>query len=193
MDFTAVGNPNRSNKSEVLVGLVSDTHLLSGSELPAEIDSILAGVDLILHAGDIYGTSVLDRLEHIAPVLAVRGDEDFFTQSDSRIREEYFLDIGGSALWLVHELRSAFLRLLPLGLEAEILEQVSHQCETVPDIIVFGDTHRHLVKSIGDILIVNPGSPTLPDHMPGAGTVALLSIVAGKSRVRIVQLTSGAS
>ena len=62
MDFTAVGNPNRSNKSEVLVGLVSDTHLLSGSELPAEIDSILAGVDLILHAGDIYGTSVLDRL-----------------------------------------------------------------------------------------------------------------------------------
>ena len=73
-----------------------------------------------------------------------------------------------------------------------MLEQDSHRCEIAPDIIVFGDTHRHLVKSIGDILFVNPGSPTLPDHMPGAGTVALLSIGAGRSRARLVQLTSGA-
>ena len=187
-----MANPNLSKNSEVLVGIISDTHLLNGSGLPPEIDSSFKGVDLILHAGDIFGTSVLDRLEQLAPVLAVRGDEDFFIQRDSRVKEEHFFDVSGLTLWLVHQLPLACLRLLAAGSESEMLEQVSHRCEIAPDIIVFGDTHRHLVKSIGDILFVNPGSPTLPDHMPGAGTVALLSIGAGRSRARLVQLTSGA-
>ncbi len=192
LNFTEVANLNLSKNSEMLLGLVSDTHLLRGSGLPPEIDSIFRGVDLILHAGDIYEPSVLDRLEQIAPVLDVIGDEDFFAQPDSRIREEYFLHVGGLTLWLVHQLPLDCLRLLAVGSESEMLKQVGHRCEIVPDIIVFGDTHRHLVKSIGDILFVNPGSPTLPDHMPGAGTVALLSIGAGRSEVRFIQLTSGA-
>lgn len=187
-----MANANLSKNSEMLLGLISDTHLLRGSGLPPEIDSIFRGVDLILHAGDIYEPSVLDRLEQIAPVLAVRGDEDFFTQPDSRIREEYFLHVGGLTLWLVHQLPLDCIRLLAVGSEAEMLEQVSRRCQTVPDIIVFGDTHRHLVKGIGDTLFINPGSPTLPDHMPGAGTVALLSIATGRSRVSLVELTSGA-
>ena len=186
-------NPNLSKNSEVLLGLISDTHLLNGSGLPSEIDIIFKGVHLILHAGDVFVTSVLDRLEQLAPVLAVRGDEDFFTQPDSRVKEEHLFDVGGLTVWLVHQLPLDCLRLLPGGSEAEVLEQVSHRCQTVPDIIVFGDTHRHLVKSIGNTLFINPGSPTLPDHMPGAGTVALLSISAGRSRVRLVGLTSRAS
>lgn len=190
MDLTEMEYANLSKNSEMLLGLVSDTHLLSGSGLPPEIDSIFRDVDLILHAGDIYGPSVLDRLEQIAPVLAVRGDEDFFTQPDSRIREEYFLNVAGLTLWLVHQLPLDCLRLLALGSEAEMLEQVSRRCKTVPNIIVFGDTHRPLVKSIGDILFINPGSPTMPDHMTGAGTVALFSITAGRSAVRLVQLES---
>jgi putative phosphoesterase len=184
---------NLSKNSEMLLGLISDTHLLRGSGLPPEIDSIFRGVDLILHAGDIYEPSVLDRLEQIAPVLAVSGDEDFFTQPDSRVKEEHFFDVGGLTLWLVHQLPLDCIRLLAVGSEPEMLEQVSRRCKTVPDIIVFGDTHRPLVKSIGDILFVNPGSPTLPEHMPGAGTVALFSVDAGRSEVRLVQLTSGAS
>ena len=187
-----MANANLSKNSEMLLGLISDTHLLRGSGLPPEIDSIFRGVDLILHAGDIYEPSVLDRLEQIAPVLGVIGDEDFFTQPDSRVKEEHLFDVGGLTVWLVHQLPLDCLRLLPGGSEAEVLEQVSHRCQSVPDIIVFGDTHRHLVKSIGDTLFINPGSPTLPDHMPGAGTVALLSISAGRSRVHPVQLTSGA-
>jgi putative phosphoesterase len=193
LDFTKVANPNLSTNSEVLVGLVSDTHLLSGSNLPSELDRILGGVDFILHAGDIYGLSVLDRLEQIAPVLAVKGDEDFFTEPDSRVKEEHLFDVGGLTLWLVHQLPLDCLRLLLAGSEAEILKQVSRRCQIVPDIIVFGDTHRHLVKRIGDTLFINPGSPTLPDHMPGAGTVALLSIAAGRREVLLVKLTSGAS
>jgi len=183
---------NLSKNSEMLLGLISDTHLLRGSGLPPEIDSIFRGVDLILHAGDIYEPSVLDRLEQIAPVLAVRGDEDFFTQPDSRVKEEHLFDVGGLTLWLVHQLPLDCIRLLPAGSEPEMLEQVTHSCQTVPDIIVFGDTHRHLVKSIGDTLFINPGSPTLPGHMPGAGTVAILSVSTGRSRVRLVELTSGA-
>ncbi len=183
---------NLSKNSEMLLGLISDTHLLNGSGLPPEIDSIFRGVDLILHAGDIYGTSVLDRLEQIAPVLGVIGDEDFFTQPDSRLKEEHLFDVGGLTLWLVHQLPLDCLRLLAVGSESEMLEQVSRRCQTVPDIIVFGDTHRHLVKSIGDILFINPGSPTMPNHMPGAGTVALLSIGTGQSEVHLVGLTSGA-
>ncbi|MFC1970174.1 metallophosphoesterase family protein [Chloroflexota bacterium] len=188
MDPTEMEYANLSKNSEILLGLISDTHLLSGNTVPPEIDKIFRGVDLILHAGDMYGTSVLDRLEQIAPVLAVRGDEDFFTQPDSRVKEEHFFDVGGLTLWLVHQLPLDCIRLLAVGSESEMLEQVSRRCQMVPDIIVFGDTHRHLVKSIGDILFINPGSPTLPDHMPGAGTVALLSVAAGRSEVRLVGL-----
>ena len=61
----------------MLVGLLSDTHIMSPSEtLPPQIYSAFNGVDLILHAGDIWIPSVLDELASIAPVKSAWGDGD---------------------------------------------------------------------------------------------------------------------
>ncbi len=59
------------------IGLITDTHIPDAAgELPARIAEIFDGVDLILHAGDVYQSSVLDELERIAPVLVALGDDD---------------------------------------------------------------------------------------------------------------------
>ena len=59
------------------IGLISDTHIPHDAKaIPPQVKEVFRGVDLILHAGDIYLSSVLDELEEIAPVLAARGDDD---------------------------------------------------------------------------------------------------------------------
>ena len=59
------------------IGLISDTHIREPSErLHEKVREVFQGVDLILHAGDIYNPSVLDELERMAPVLAAAGDDD---------------------------------------------------------------------------------------------------------------------
>ncbi len=87
------------------VGLLSDTHIPKAEkELPPELMEASRGVDLILHAGDIYITSVLDDLERIAPVLAARGDDDHGdTLTDQRVKEKHILELEGKTLWLIHE------------------------------------------------------------------------------------------
>jgi len=92
------------------IGLITDTHIpVAAEELPPEVAEAFEGVDLILHAGDIYRTSVLDDLEHIAPVLAASGDDDpIDTLRDERVKLKHVLEIEGRTLWLVHERPYAF-------------------------------------------------------------------------------------
>ena len=79
------------------IGLISDTHLPqllhSMDELGPQTGEALAGVDLILHGGDITVPAVLDWCEQFAPVLAVRGNNDIF--DDPRLAEHQFLDVEG--------------------------------------------------------------------------------------------------
>ena len=59
------------------IGLISDTHVPDHRrELPCQLKRLFDGTDLILHAGDIYTTWVLDELENMAPVLAAKGDDE---------------------------------------------------------------------------------------------------------------------
>ena len=59
------------------IGVISDTHSAgSGRDLPQPVLDVFNGVDLILHCGDLECLGVLDYLETVAPVLAVRGYED---------------------------------------------------------------------------------------------------------------------
>ena len=91
---------NRTPTGEIRIGLLSDTHICN-EELPLQFEQVFADVDLILHAGDIIYPRVLDELEHMAPVLAARGDEDSDGLADDRIKESHFLKLGGLSLWLV--------------------------------------------------------------------------------------------
>jgi putative phosphoesterase len=160
----------------VRIGLITDTHIpWERKELPSEVIQAFQGVDLILHAGDIYAHSVLDQLEHIAPVLAALGDDDYVGQ-DPRVQEKHILNLGGLTLWLIHE-------------RPYTLRTVSTQDKPAsPDVIVFGHEHRTVVERSDQVLYVNSGSPTFLNYRRGLGTVGILELNAGVADVQIVQL-----
>lgn len=155
------------------IGLLSDTHIPNVErQLPAEVKAAFQGVDLILHAGDIYTIPVLDELEKIAPVLAALGDDDY-PGPDGRIKEKHILKLEGHTLWLIH-----IRHMLPSAPENN----------DKPSIVVFGHEHRTLVESSNGVLYVSPGSPTFLRYQRGLGTVGILELNSGKAEPRIIQL-----
>ena len=170
----------------MLIGLLSDTHIDSPREgLPLQIKDVFRGADLILHAGDIWIPSVLDELECIAPVLAARGDDDRKVDigDDSRIASRQTLSVEGLTLWVTH-IKPHYKVTNP----EEKLYFPGHSPEDLPDVIVFGHTHRAIIEHYNGALLVNPGSPTVPRYIPRLGTVALLTVGCGKAEAHIVQL-----
>ncbi|MFC1974275.1 metallophosphoesterase family protein [Chloroflexota bacterium] len=162
------------------IGLISDTHIPEAVKaLPPEVSEAFQGVDLILHAGDIYILSVLDELERVAPILAAKGDDDYGLR-DKRIEEIHNLTIEGLTIWLSHtsytwNIHSAHY-------------PAKKQFEKTPDIIVSGHTHSPIVESHNGTLFINPGSATFPNYQIKLGTVAILTIISGKAEVQIVHL-----
>ena len=110
-----------------VIGLISDTHGM----VRASVHGALAGVELILHAGDVGGDEILDELELIAPVLAVRGNTD--GPGNPRLAESIERTIGGVRVHLSHghELGSPT--------PEKLLERYA------ADVIVYGHTHKQLV------------------------------------------------
>ena len=195
----------------MLIGLISDTHIKSSREvLPAQVGIAFRGVDLILHGGDIYSPSVLSELERIAPVLAARGDDDTIVDmgGNSRVKGRHTLTVEGITLWLVHNKPYDWLlnpeeevdTFQPSGEGLLVKPQFFRfdrqeerptfrpAREARPDVIVFGHTHSAAIEHYKDILLVNPGSATLPHYEAKLGTVALLTINSGKVEARIVPL-----
>jgi len=167
------------------IGLLSDTHIPEVAQaLPPQIVQAFRGVDLILHAGDIYVPSVLDELECIAPVLAARGDDDYHSVlADERVKDRHVLKLEGRTVWLVHE--SPYYYLLASRQARNSSGQKEHDS---PDIVVFGHEHRVIVQRHSGVLFVNPGSPTFLNYRFGLGTVGILDIGSGEAEVRILQL-----
>lgn len=168
----------------MLIGLISDTHVripgyrsnlgqLCASELPAQIKEAFHGVDLILHAGDIYTLPTLDELECIAPILASEGDDDpFEIMNDKRVKLKHVLTVEGVTIWLAHEY--------------ETWSRDEHK--KPPDVIIFGHTHKATLENHEGIIRINPGSPTFPHYKRELGTVALLTVNSGKAEAQIIQL-----
>jgi uncharacterized protein len=125
------------SKSPFKVGLISDTHNL----VRPEAKRALAGVDRILHAGDICGTEVLDELSEIAPVVAVRGNNDrgFWAES---IQAAAAIEIGGVSIYVLHDLNELDLDLKAAGFR----------------VVISGHSHRPLIRDKNGVLFVNPGS-----------------------------------
>jgi len=178
-----------SDGGTMLIGLISDTHIGSPSEtLPPQMKSIFRGVDLILHAGDIWIPPVLDELESIAPVMAAWGDDDREEDmgGDSRMMDGQALVLDGVKLWLTH-LKPSYGLINPQK-ESYFSRPGGEEPKEYPDVVVFGHTHVPKIEHYKDILLVNPGSATVPNGMPKLGTVALLTISSGEVEARIVQL-----
>lgn len=146
------------------IGLVADTHCPEFVErLPDELFEALAGVDLVLHAGDVNARSTLNELARIAPVEAVRGDHDGALPDLPATRE---LTLEGKRIVLVHGQRprwieepNTLLWTLSLGLFRPNTGLPRSLRRRFPgaDIIVYGHTHRADVTEVEGALVVNPG------------------------------------
>jgi putative phosphoesterase len=148
------------------IGLIADTHIPDIEEkIPVEIIHSFRGVDLILHAGDVYSPSVLDDLECLAPVLVARGDDDVGEIGiDRRVKEKHILKIEGQTIWLAHE-RPFALRFpdMPSSLRFPPLlykNGAEPKKEEPPDIFIFGHEHCTVIQLVENTLYVNPDSPT---------------------------------
>lgn len=150
------------------IGLISDTHGLVRSEVAAAF----RGVERILHAGDVGSREVLVELACIAPVEAVRGNVDVF---DLRLAPTLIRNIDGVSILVTHgsEVGSPTPEKLAARYDA--------------DLIVFGHTHRPIVRRVGNTLVVNPGAagPRRFNLMP---SVALLTIESGDISVELADL-----
>ena len=182
------------------VGVISDTHNPSvGAEPPAEVVAAFRGVDVILHAGDIYQPVCLDWLEKIAPVYAVELGADAHFREDVRVVDKArVVQLEGHNIGIIHDL------LVP-GMAQEVTEfsplakhfpqdaDLSTALETVfdatVDIVIFGHTHYAVVEEFQDILMVNPGSPNLPKQLRRLGQVAILELGPAHKSAEILNLS----
>jgi len=174
------------------IGLISDTHLLI-EELPEEIMHAFAEVDLILHAGDIYAEHILERLEQIAPVLAVEGNGDRGRSYQKDVPPARVFSLNGLRVGMVHEL-------IQTGKPTQrtLDDVIERLFGEVPDVFVFGHTHvPFLDTSRPDFILVNPGSTTYPfNRMRQLGHVGLMEVSEGQTDLRIIdlkELTDGRS
>ncbi|MFN8063366.1 MAG: YfcE family phosphodiesterase [Vicinamibacterales bacterium] len=153
-----------------MIGLIADTH----GQLRPEVIQALAGVHLIVHAGDVGPAAVLAGLSAIAPCFAVSGNVD--DRDDPMLPRERSLPVGGLTLHVSHgdELGSPKPDALLARYDA--------------DIIVYGHTHRALVHRGPDgRLVVNPGAAG-PRRFNLEPSVAILTVDGRHADVRIVPL-----
>ena len=175
------------------IGLISDTHIPEACEhLPARVFEVFRGIDLVMHAGDVYVNRVLDELAQIAPVIAALGNGDegldghqHRLTADDRVREAHLLELEGVRIGLVHAIPT------PDETSQEVFERAMHRHFGGPvDVVVQGHSHIEGVVRFGATLVVNPGSATLPRNLTDIpGTVAILEVADGVvCSAQIVQL-----
>jgi putative phosphoesterase len=152
------------------IGLISDTHGL----LRPDVHTALAGVELILHAGDVGGSDILLELQLIAPVRAVFGNTD--PPGVMRLRESLDLTLGGLRVHVSH------------GHELGRPKPDALLTVYDADVIVYGHTHRQVIHRAPDgRLVINPGAAGHRrfDLLP---SVARLTITDGQAEARLIEL-----
>lgn len=151
----------------IRIGLISDTHGL----LRPEAMDVLRGSDFIVHAGDI-GDGVLEPLTTLAPVTAVRGNNDGAARAE-RIGETEQLRFGDVTLYVLHDLAELAIDPNAAGM----------------DVVVTGHSHRPKIERRSGVLYVNPGSAG-PVRFNLPISVALMQITGKAVEVRVVELES---
>ena len=185
------------------VGLLSDTHIPHRLRtLPDSVLDALAGVDVILHAGDVDQPEALDPLRAIAPVYAVRGNVHVLDLSDggAALPAVVELYLAGRRVVLIHGHRPGLFGFLLKGLHVlgvlthvtnreRLNRRTAHRLASLypgADVIVFGHSHLAHVEWVGDTLLINPGAVCATAF--DSPTVARMRLGAGIPEVEIVPL-----
>ena len=156
-------------ESSHIIGLISDTHGL----VRPEVHTAFAGVELILHAGDVGGDEILDELQVIAPVRAVYGNTD--PNDNPRLTKAIDTEIGGVRIHVSH------------GHEvgAPTPEKLLGAYDA--DVLVYGHTHKQLLVHADGRWAVNPGAAG-PRRFDLEPSVARMTIADGNVEIVIVPL-----
>jgi putative phosphoesterase len=121
----------------MIVGVISDTHGLLRPDVPQH----LAGVDLIVHAGDVGSLAVLDALREIAPTIAVRGNVDTEAWCTA-LPETEVVRAGEIELYMLHDIAQLKFDPKKAGYRA----------------VIYGHSHRASIEERNGVLYLNPGA-----------------------------------
>lgn len=131
------------------IAVIADTHMpRGGRRLSDRCLRELDRADLILHAGDFVAAEVLEQLRQLAPVEAVHGNQDD-PDLRSLLPASRVVDVAGLRIGIVHEPGRR------IGREARLAARFP-DC----DLVVYGHTHLPELIRYGDLVLLNPGSPT---------------------------------
>jgi putative phosphoesterase len=160
----------------VRIGVISDTHIPSRARtLPPQVVEAFAGVDAVLHAGDVTTRRTLDDLAAVAPVTAVAGNVD-----DASLRaalpERVRLALDGVEVGMVHDSG-------PSQGRRERMRRAFPGCR----VVVYGHSHQPVIEDRDGLLLVNPGSACDPRRAK-VPSVAILEIVGGQVQAELVWL-----
>lgn len=155
------------------IGILSDTHLQEGQFLPKIVWDSFDGVDLILHAGDSVVAKVIEDLNHLAPVVAVKGNCDNWELN--KLPEKEIISWSGLRIGLTHGNLGSKRNTVDNAFQAFKQESV--------DVIVFGHSHVPYLEWRNGILLFNPGSPTSKRREPKY-SVGNLELIHGELQAK---------
>lgn len=155
------------------LGVISDTHLPRRERaIPSSVFDAFAGVDGLLHAGDLITAAVLEELGAIAPVQSVLGNMD---DRSLDLPGMLTTSLGSFEVGMVHDAG-------PSKGRRERMRKKFPGCR----VVVFGHTHEPVIEDDGDLMLLNPGSACDPrGRIP---TVALLESDGETPKARIVEV-----
>jgi putative phosphoesterase len=158
---------NESKIVEQVIGVISDTH---GILRPEAVEA-LRGVELILHAGDVGSAEVLDALKGIAPVVAVRGNNDKGAWAEELPAWEV-AEVGVVFIYMIHDVKEIDLSPAAAGFQ----------------VVVSGHSHKPSVEERKGVLYVNPGSAG-PRRFTLPVSVARLTVSGETVSAEVVELS----
>jgi len=154
---------------DLRVGLISDTHGL----LRPEARAFLMGCDYIVHGGDVGGADVLDDLAAIAPLIAVRGNNDTEPWA-ARLPPTELIRVGNVFVYVIHNLEELDIDPAAAGVR----------------VIVSGHSHKPMIEERDQVLYVNPGSSG-PRRFKLPISVGEIVVSGSAVKARIVDLSAG--
>jgi len=182
------------------VGFLADTHSRKddGTDVPAQVDEAFAGVDLIVHLGDVGKKTFITRLQAIAPVWVPDEERKGYVAFESDDTPQKVIDVGGLRLGLTFNLALPDKKIVVeddtiVFPDAPLAGLLTRRFSEPVDLVAFGGTHRELRQEHEGVLFFNPGSPTLPADRrddDDLGSVAVLDVAKGKAKVDLVRLTA---